>query len=82
MLLIVIVQLKVPYGSTVKADFKSNSNPFYLNIQVELLDRNGANGLCGSPDGDPTNEWLERNTGLLWPIIGSKIPSTVYQSWW
>jgi hypothetical protein len=63
------------------ANLYGNKDPYYLNAYVHILGRKKVAGLCGTPDGDPKNEWKERNTDYYWAINSRYMPIKVSDSW-
>lgn len=52
-----------------------------MNVYVSIVGRKKVAGLCGTPDGDPTNEWKDRNTGYYWAITSIYVPVQIADSW-
>jgi hypothetical protein len=47
---------------------KSPSEPAYLDVWLNILGRRNVAGLCGTPDDNPRNEWINRKTGFIVPM--------------
>lgn len=75
------LQLGPHQGNSIVVELDGSSQSYFLNALITILGRKKMAGLCGTPDGDSTNEWKDRNTGYYWAMNSIDVPMQVSESW-
>jgi hypothetical protein len=80
-----ICQLRVPSGSSINLDLLVTDDGYSMNIEVDVPAVYKVEGLCGTADGDSTNEMKIRGQSTYKSLIDGQfvkqVPEEVATSW-
>jgi hypothetical protein len=79
--IISILQLRGPSGSSVNVILGTTAGGYFMNIEVDVPAVYNVEGLCGTADGDNTNEMKIRGESTYKSLVNAVVPDDVATSW-